>query len=213
MRKVLVALGAVAAAFAVALPALAHDGARKEERKGEERSGKVCREFELAGSVAALAERSVTVAVEKAAPGRLELAGTDVQLGVGSRTRVHGELAVGARVHASGFACRLDEADAPAFFTAKLKVKAPKAERPRGSFKLAGAVAAVADDALDVAVDEASVESLVGKTVRVRIGEWTEVDGELAAGARVLVAGKARIVGGEAVLVALLVLVEDGGGE
>jgi hypothetical protein len=201
MKKVLLAaVAALAASLAVAVPALAEHGGGWD---------RVCHGFAVHGKVSAVGERAFEVAVAEARPSGL--AGETVELRTGSRTRVDGTLAVGATVKAHGTVCQLDPADDAVFYTRHVKVKKVKVERPRGSFELAGEVVAVGDDSSDVAVDESNVGSLVGKTVRLRLGDRTEVEGDLVVGARAAAKGKARIVGGEAVLLATSV--EASGGD
>jgi hypothetical protein len=202
------AAAALVAALVVALPAAA-DGGRGWDWN------RVCRGFAAKGEVGALGERAFSLSVAAARPSSLE--GETVELRTGSRTRVDGSLAVGATVKAHGTVCQLDSADAPVFYTWRVQVKKPRAEKPRGSFKLAGEVVTVGGDGFEVAVSESNIDSFVGKTLRVRLDDRTEVAGDLVAGARAIVAGKAKIVGGEAVLLASFVLatggdVGDGGG-
>ena len=199
MRKLLAGAAALAAALATAVPALAHGG-----EDGE----RVCQGFKTVGTVTAVAPRAFGLAVAEgkhAGP-----AGETVELRTGSRTHVEGVLAVGATVKARGTVCQLDDADEAVFYASHVKVKKPQGDRPLGSFKLAGEVVAVGEGTVDVAVEESSVAALVGKTVRLRLGEETEVEGDLVPGARAVAAGKAKIVGGEAVLLAFFVAAAGG---
>lgn len=199
MRKLLAGAAALAAALVTAVPALAHDG-----EDGE----RVCRGFKAAGTVTAVGSRAFGLAL---AEGKhAGQAGKTLELRTGSRTHVDGTLAVGATVKARGTVCQLDDADEAVFYASDVKVKKPKAERALGSFKLAGEVVAVGDDTVDVTVEESTVDAFVGKTVRLRLGHETEVEGDLVAGARVVAAGKAKIVGGEAVLLAFFVAATGG---
>ena len=122
-------------------------------------------------------------------------------------------LAVGSRVKARGTVCQVDDADDPVFYTKRVKVKKLKAERLRGAFKLAGKVTDVSEDGIMVEVSESSFPSLVGTTVAVRFRKRTTVDGDPAAGADVVIAGRARTVGGELVLLAGEVAVAGDGGD
>jgi hypothetical protein len=204
MRKLIVAIVcALGAGLVFAVPALAeHD-----------ESERVCRGFAVYGILQEIGDRTLVVAAEKARPDGL--AGSNVELRVGSRTRFDGadSVAVGSHVKAHGTVCQVDEADAPVYYTKRVKVKKPKVERPRGSFKLAGVVTEVSDASVVVEVAESNVASLVGKKVTILIGDGTAVDGELAPGAEVLIAGKARIVDGAPALLASEIAITGGGGE
>lgn len=192
MRKVItMVVCALGAGLALASTALADAG----------ESDRVCRGFGVHGVVQEVGERSLVVAVEKARPEAL--AGDEVTLKIGSRTRYDGDpVAVGRVVKAHGTVCQVDEADEPVYYTKRVKVKKQKLERPRGSFKLAGVVTEAADGSLTVQVGESNIASFVGKLVTVVLDARTEVEGEPVPGVTVVVAGKARIVGGTAVLLA-----------
>jgi hypothetical protein len=201
MRKVIAAVVcALGATLALSPAALAdHD-------EGD----RVCRGFGVVGVVQEVGERTLVVAAQKARPHRFS--GGELTLRVGSRTRLDGDpVAVGRTIKAHGTVCQVDEADEAVYYTKRLKVERQRIERPRGSFTLAGTVTGSAGDVLTVQVSEANVSAFVGKVVTVVIGPRTKVDGDPAPGAQVAVAGRARIVGGAAVLLATEILATGGG--
>jgi hypothetical protein len=222
MRKLIATVVCtLGAALVLSGAALAHgDKGDRHGRKGEDRGEKaffqgddhfdrVCRGFAVYGTVQEIGDRTLVVAVSDARPDELE--GSEVGLRVGSRTRLYQETSaeVGSTIKAYGTVCQVDEADEPVFYTKHLKVKKPKAERPRGSFRLAGVVKEVQDGGVLVEVAESDPESLAGKTVQVVIGDYASVEGEIAVNAKVTIAGKAKIFGGAAVLLAREVVVGE----
>jgi hypothetical protein len=222
MRKLMAtAVCALGAGLVLAGAAFAHGdkGYSAHGGQGDDHGGKtffhddfdrVCHGFAVYGVVQEIGVRMLVVAVTEARPE--EWAGSEIDLRVGSRTRLHQETPaeVGNAVKAWGTVCQIDEAEEAVFYTKHLKVKKPKAERPRGSFKLAGVVREVQDDGVLVEVAESDIESLVGKSVHVVIGDFASVDGEIALDAKVLISGKAKIYGGAAVLLAREVVVMEG---
>lgn len=201
MRKLIVSVAcALGATVMLSQAALAQDD------EGE----RVCRGFVVHGVVPEVGERTIVVAADRARPDGL--AGTEVSLRLGSRTRMDGEgpVEVGSSVKARGTVCQVDEADEPVFYAKRVKVKRVRAERLRGAFELAGTVTDVSEDGFAVEVSESSFASLVGTIVSIGFRNRTTVEGELAVGVDVVVAGRARIRGGESVLLAHEVTVMAG---
>lgn len=178
----------------------------------EDEGDRVCRAFVVHGVVQDVGDRSLVVSVERARPEAV--AGEDVKLRIGSRTRMvgSGQVVVGSDVRARGTVCQVDEADEAVFYTKRVKVKRVRAERVRGPFELTGTVTGVTDEGFTVDVSEASFESIVGASVAIAFRNRTTVEGEVAVGVVVDVAGRARTVGGESGFLANAVTVADGGG-
>lgn len=208
MRKLIILAITALLSMAVAATALAngepsHDE-KKSEKKESDRGGHVCRPFELIGTLEDVQARQLVVAVRKGHPKVLR--GTEVTLGIGSRTRVKGTPEVGATVAAHGTVCQLDEADAPAYFTRQVAVKRQKSEdehkTTKKAFEVVGVVAEVGDGWLTLGVDD-------DKTIKVLLLAETEVKGTLETGARVVVAGVVFTSGETKKHVALLVVVKE----
>jgi hypothetical protein len=201
MRRIIVTAAlALAAIVGFSVPALAHGGGDGDKDRGRGHD-RVCQWFLVKGTVDEVGPRAVLVTVQLGWPD--ELVEGQVELQTGSRTRVDGELVPGARLKAHGVVCQLDDEDEPVYYTQRAKVKA---ERPaKGTFDLLGEVTAVGNGTVDVAVSDANVPSLVGRTVRLGVGGGTELQGELEVGALVSASGRIR----GSTLSATLVVVEQ----